>query len=71
MTITKAKQLHSQLGMQQCYELCNDWLDEQDILFAVKNKIIPELTFQAICKDVIPACAVKQKINAMPTAMIG
>ncbi|KAF0361403.1 hypothetical protein [Pediococcus acidilactici] len=71
MTITKAKQLYSPLGMQQCYELCNDWLDEQDILFAVKNKIIPELTFQAISKDVIPAWAVKQKINSMPTVMIG
>ena len=71
MRLNKAIQLHRQLGLSQCYDLCNEWLDEQDILFAIKNKIIPELTFQAMCRGDIPERAVKQKINVMPTAMIG
>lgn len=51
MNINKAKELHSQLGMTQWYELCNDWLDETDILFALKQKpsMIPELAFQGMC----------------------
>ncbi|OIM96513.1 hypothetical protein BIY40_00215 [Pediococcus acidilactici] len=60
MTITKAKQLRSQLGMQQCYELCNDWLDEQDFL---QSKIkIPELTFQAICKGCHSSMVCKKRL---------
>ena len=71
MTLTKAKQLFFKLGAQQYYDLCNDWMDESDVRFAVRKGIIPELAFQAMCRGEIPAWAVKQKINSMPTAMIG
>lgn len=71
MTLTKAKQLFIKLGAQQCYDLCNDWMDEADVHSAVRKGIIPELAFQAMCRGAIPERAVKQKINSMPTAMIG
>ncbi len=71
MIIKKAKQLHKQLGAQQYYDLCNEWLEEQDVLFSLREGIIPELAFQAMCRGEIPERAVKQKINAMPTEMIG
>ncbi|MCT1175825.1 hypothetical protein [Pediococcus pentosaceus] len=68
----QAKKLHAQLGMSQWYELCNDWLDEADILFALKQKpsMIPELAFQGMCRGAIPEYAVKRKINAMTVPMI-
>lgn len=72
MKAEQAKKLHAQLGMSQWYELCNDWLDETDILFALKQKpsMIPELAFQGMCRGAIPEYAVKRKINAMTVPMV-
>lgn len=72
MRAEQAKKLHAQLGMSQWYELCNDWLDETDILFALKQKpsMIPELAFQGMCRGAIPEYAVKRKIKAMTVPMV-
>ncbi|MCT3021095.1 hypothetical protein EFN43_08495 [Pediococcus pentosaceus] len=72
MNINRAEKLHAQLGMSQWYELCNDWLDETDILFALKQKpsMIPELAFQGMCRGDIPEYAVKRKIKAMTVPMV-
>lgn len=72
MRAEQAKKLHAQLGMSQWYELCNDWLDETDILFALKQKpsMIPKLAFQGMCRGAIPEYAVKRKINAMTVPMV-
>lgn len=79
MNIDKAKELHSQLGMTQWYELCNDWLDEEDILRAINPpkingkkapSMISELAFQGMCRGAIPEYAVKRKINDMTVPMV-
>lgn len=79
MRAEQAKKLHAQLGMSQWYELCNDWLDEEDILRAINApkingkkapSMIPELAFQGMCRGAIPEYAVKRKINAMTVPMV-
>ncbi|MCI2961050.1 hypothetical protein [Pediococcus pentosaceus] len=79
MNIDKAKEIHSQLGMTQWYELCNDWLDEEDILFAIRpqeidgqkmTSMIPELALEGMCRGAIPEYAVKRKIKAMTVPMV-
>jgi hypothetical protein len=72
VNLKRAYSLHSQLGMTQWYELCRDWLDESDILFALNQKpsMIPELAFQGMCRGDIPEHAVKQKIKAMTVPMV-
>ncbi|MCM6810353.1 hypothetical protein NE287_06175 [Pediococcus pentosaceus] len=79
MRAEQAKKLHAQLGMTQWYELCNDWLDEKDILRAINPpkingkkapSMIPELAFQGMCRGDIPEYAVKRKINAMTVPMV-
>lgn len=47
MTLTKAKQLFIKLGAQQCYDLCNDWMDEADVHSAVRKGIIPEFSISS------------------------
>lgn len=79
MRAEQAKKLHAQLGMSQWYELCNDWLDGEDILRAINPpkingkkapSMIPELAFQGMCRGAIPEYAVKRKINAMTVPMV-
>ena len=70
MKLERAMKLHAQLTQPQMYDLCRDYLDEQDILFSIKNKMIPELAFQAICRDVIPEYAVKTKLQQQALTII-